>query len=151
MKTYRSVINEGFKATGLSPDQIARNSGLLIECINAKPGVYGLEGYLPDIYDMAATISSIDSAHRTALGNLGFVPERDWPFPQIFLTDVGVHVGAKEGLFYVTSTTVYSYSTGAVTWPWFCAEINQKPCFVSGDVIVYYNDISEAYVVKKYA
>jgi hypothetical protein len=73
--------------------------------------------------------------------------------PQLFLTDVGIFIGAAEGLYFIQQTTptivVFSYATGAVTWPWTCAEIMQKPAFTSGDVLVYFDDLSAAYVVVK--
>ncbi len=151
MKTYRSIFKEGFRETGLNPWAEARNSGLLVECVNASITKNGLVGYQPDVTSIFATgFAFVDSVTHVAVT----ITQR-WPFPQLFLTDVGLHIGALEGLFFLDPSTplqeLYSYGTGAVTWPWSCAEINQRPCFTSGDVIVYYNDVSDAYVVKKYA
>src|SRR5574343_342671 len=150
MKTYRMFIKEGFRGTGLNPYSEARNSGLLVDAMNCSVTKRGLEGYIPDVKDLFSDdITLVDSVTHVAV-----TITKRWPFPQLFLTDVGLFIGAYEGLYYLNPRTplmeLYTYSTGSVTWPWSCAEINQRPMFTSGDVLVYYNDLSDAYVVKKY-
>jgi hypothetical protein len=150
MKTYRSVFKEGFRTVGLNPRDEARNSGLLTSCKNAYPSKEGLVGYLPTITDIFSTgFDFVDSVTHAPV-----TITKRWPFPQLFLTDVGIHIGALEGLFFLDPTTplqeLYSYGTGAVTWPWTCCNIAQKPAFTSGNVLVYFNDISNAYTVVTY-
>ena len=151
MKTYRSVFKEGFRSIALNPREEARNSGLLTVCKNASVSKEGLVGYLPDVTDIfSAGFSFVDSVTHVAV-----TITKRWPFPQLFLTDVGIHIGALEGLYFLDPTTplqeLYAYGTGAVTWPWTCCEIAQKPAFTSGNVLVYFNDISNAYTVVTYA
>jgi hypothetical protein len=151
MKTYRSTFKEGFRNVCLSPRAEARNSGLLTVCKNACATKEGLVGYLPDVTDIfSAGFAFVDSVTHNSV-----TITKRWPFPQLFLTDVGIHIGALEGLYFLDPTTplqeLYSYGTGAVTWPWTCCEIAQKPAFTSGNVLVYFNDISNSYVVVTYA
>jgi len=151
MKTYRSTVKEGFHSIGLNPRDEYRNSGLLYICKNAIPSKEGLVGYIPDFTDILGIgFSFVDSVTGAAI-----TLTKQWPFPQLFLTDVGVHIGALEGLYYLSQSTptmvLYAYGTGAVQWPWTCAAINQKPCFTSGNVLVYFNDVSNNYVVVTYA
>jgi len=149
MKTYRTIIREGF-AKGIRPTNVVRrNSGLFTSCKNARVTKEGLEGYLPDTYSIVdGTYTFLDSVTGSAV-----TIAKRWPFPQLFLTDVGIFIGAAEGLYFIQQTTptivVFSYATGAVTWPWTCAAIMQKPAFTSGDVLVYFDDLSAAYVVVK--
>ncbi len=149
MKTYRTIIREGF-TKGIRPtDTVRRNSGLFTSCKNARVTKEGLEGYLPDTY------SIVDGTYvfKDSVTGATVTISKRWPFPQLFLTDVGIFIGALEGLYFIVQTTpnlvVYSYATGAVTWPWTCAEIMQKPAFTSGNVLVYYDDLSAAYVVVR--
>jgi hypothetical protein len=144
------AIKEGLSAVGIRTTDVPdRNSNLLISCKNARVTKAGLEGYMPDVNSIVdGTYSFIDSVSGAPIT----ITNR-WPFPQLFLTDVGMHIGALEGLFFVdhyhstpTLIVLFSYGTGAVTWPWSCAEIMQRPAFTSGDVLIYYDDQAEAYV-----
>lgn len=125
-----------------------RNSELFVSCINGRVSVKeGLEGYIPEITDLANATTYPFKDDVT--GNAITLTKR-WPFPQFFMTSVGLFVGALSGLYYWNNDspmTLHSYGTGAVTWPWTCADINQKPMFTSGNVLVYFNDISNVYVV----
>ena len=271
MKTFRSEFHAGFSGIGINPEDIsARNSGLLVDCMNVRLTKNGLEGYTPDIksildadcvfastvelmsnkvdrdfsgasawtnvdinaYDetgdltitasaagqyctcpVASMPTSISSKYRlkfdvanivgtwtlksydgtqtigtvtgnglqqvfewtaTTTGGLRIVSvatnssgdfdnftlsiqiaiTRRWPFPQVFLTDVGLFIGALEGLFWLADDdplTLYSFGTGAVTWPWSCAPIGAYPAFTCGDVLVYMDDVSNAYKKVTYA
>jgi len=122
MKTYRSVINKGL-TKGIRPmDVIARNTGLFIDCRQARVTPMGLEGYIPDINDI---LDPKRQFYNSSDGVTEITISRKWPFPQVFLTDVGVFIGALEGLFLVTNPdpTRYpdllltSYGTTTTTWP----------------------------------
>lgn len=141
------MLTEG----GLNPHPGGLNTPFLYIAQNVRLTKTGLEGYLPDIKNILdPDISFVDS-----VTGLAVTITNRWPFPQLFLTDVGIHIGALEGLFFVQQTTptkvLYSYGTGAVTWPWSCANIDQVPAFTSGDVLVYFDHNTNAYVVKNYA
>ena len=151
MKAYRMTFDKIFTEGGLNPTPGGANTPYLYVCKNAVLTPTGLEGYIPDIKNILdADIAFIDS-----VTSLAVTITNRWPFPQLFLTDVGIHIGALEGLYFVQQTTptkvLYSYGTGAVTWPWSCADIDQKPAFTNGDVIVYFDHNTNAYVVKNYA
>lgn len=151
MKTFRTNVENGFKK-GLSPEENpVRNSGLFIDCRNVRAGKVGLEGYLPAINDiMDASRSFKDSATGAAISIT-----RRWPFPQVFLTDVGIFIGAKEGLFLVADPVVKaypdilltSYGTTSTTWPWVCIPILGYPAFTSGNRFVYYDAANTTYTV----
>lgn len=141
------MLTEG----GLNPHPGGLNTPFLYIAQNVRLTKTGLEGYLPDIKNILdPDISFVDS-----VTGLAVTITNRWPFPQLFLTDVGIHIGALEGLFFVQQTAptkvLYSYGTGAVTWPWSCANIDQVPAFTSGDVLVYFDHNTNAYVVKNYA
>ena len=97
-------------------------------------GIHGEPGVRKDTMKNADSI--VDELLEKILGDLDYKG-----------SDVAVMIN---GCGATPLMELYAYGTGAVTWPWFCAEINQRPMFTSGDVLVYYNDISDAYVVKKY-
>ncbi len=151
MKSYRTILDKVLTEGGLNPHPGGLNTPFLYIAQNVRLTKTGLEGYLPDIKNILdPDISFVDS-----VTGLAVTITNRWPFPQLFLTDVGIHIGALEGLFFVQQTTptkvLYSYGTGAVTWPWSCANIDQVPAFTSGDVLVYFDHNTNAYVVKNYA
>jgi hypothetical protein len=146
MKTYRSNISTGFKKVGIRPILETRNSELFVSCINGRVMKEGLEGYLPEI------TSLIEDAYPMVDDVTGstITFEKRWPFPQLFITSVGVFIGGLEGLFYWNNDspmTLHNFGTGSVVWPWTCADINQVPMFSSGNALVYFNDLTNAYVV----
>jgi hypothetical protein len=153
MKAFRTVISKGFeKGGGLRPAEIpTRNNGLLVDCRNAKVLPTGLEGYVPDINDILDPSRSF----YDYLTSVAVTITRRWPFPQVFLTDAGVFIGAVEGLYKVTDPVVagtpdiylMSYSTGATIWPWICIPILGYPAFTSGSKFVYYDSNAESYLV----
>ena len=151
MRSTRIPIDKIFTEGGLNPYPGGTNTPFLYICKNATLSKTGLDGYIPKIKN----ILDPDIVFVDSVSHIGVTITNRWPFPQLFLTDVGIHVGALEGLFWFDPTTplneLYSYATGAVTWPWTCADINIVPAFTSGDVIVYFDHITNAYVVKKYA
>lgn len=151
MKSYRTILDKVLTEGGLNPHPGGLNTPFLYIAQNVRLTKTGLEGYLPDIKNILdPDISFVDS-----VTGLAVTITNRWPFPQLFLTDVGIHIGALEGLFFVQQTAptkvLYSYGTGAVTWPWSCANIDQVPAFTSGDVLVYFDHNTNAYVVKNYA
>lgn len=147
MKTYRTEFHAGFSSVGLNPEKTAaRNTGLLSDCMNMVLTKNGLLGYSPEIKSILdSDISFVDSVTGAAV-----TITRRWPFPQVFLTDVGIFIGALEGLYWLSDDsplTLYSFGTGAVTWPWSCANIGKYPAFTSGDALVYMDHNSNAYKV----
>jgi hypothetical protein len=152
MKAYRTPITKGFMEGGLRAlEAQTRNSGLFDACSQVRITKAGLEGYVPDVNDI------LDSS-RTFLDSVTLVAitiTRSWPFPQIFNTDVGVYIGAKEGLYFITdlnpelrpALVLYDFGTGGVVWPWSCIPIPGYPAFVSGSKFVYYDANTAAYVV----
>lgn len=153
MKAFRTVISKGFeKGGGLRPAEIpTRNNGLLVDCRNAKVLPTGLEGYVPDINDI------LDPARKfyDSVTDAEITITRKWPFPQVFVTDAGVFVGAKEGMYKVTDPFVsrapdivlYDYSTGDTVWPWVCIPIPGYPAFTSGTRFLYYDSNALSYLV----
>jgi hypothetical protein len=153
MKAFRTVISKGFGDKGgiRSANIPTRNSGLFVDCRNAKISDAGLEGYIPDINDV------LDPSRKfyDYLTSVAITITRRWPFPQVFLTDVGVFIGAVEGLYKVTDPVVagtpdiylMSYSSGATIWPWICIPILGYPAFTSGSKFVYYDSNAESYLV----
>jgi hypothetical protein len=154
MKFYRLTVAKPFTEGGINPYPGTLNTDLFYSVKNASISKTGMDGYLPDFQSIIGTdMSYIDSV----TGNPIVLTKR-WPFPQIFLSDVGIHIGALEGLYFIdhyhstpTKFVLYSYATGAVTWPWSCAEINQRPAFTSGDVLIYFDSTANAYVKVTYA
>jgi hypothetical protein len=155
MRTTRITISKPFMEGGLNPYPGSLNNNFLNICKNASISkASGMSGYIPELKSILdEDVSFIDSVS----GDPITITNR-WPFPQLFLTDVGLHIGALEGLYFLdhyhstpTKFVLYSYATGAVTWPWSCAEIDQRPAFTSGDVLVYYDAISETYKKVTYA
>lgn len=146
MRTFRENISNGFKKIGIHSGLEVRNSGLFSSCINARVTKEGLEGYLPEIISLIETkYPMVDD-----VSGLAVTITKRWPFPQLFMTSTGLFIGALEGLYMWNSDspmTLHSFSTGATVWPWTCADINQKPMFSSGTILVYYDDISNAYTV----
>jgi len=146
MKGYKTTLKAGFTA-GLRPEGVtSRNSGLFTICRNMRVTKAGSEGYVPNIQDiLSPAFPFVDSVTAEPI-----VITRSWPFPQLFLTDVGLFIGAKEGLYWIsdpwTTSELYSFGTGAVTWPWICIPINIYPAFTSGSVFVYYDVDAAAYV-----
>lgn len=152
MKTYRIKISKGFNEIGIRPDDIpTRNSGLLVEARQVRVTRAGMEGYTPDVNDILLTGRRF---YDSITGNQVTISRR-WPFPQVFLTDVGVFVGALEGLYKVIdpspdqypNVVLQSYSTGATVWPWICIPIPGYPAFTSGTKFVYYDSNASAYIV----
>ena len=152
MKTFRTVIDKGLKA-GIRPkDFTIRDSGLFIDCRQARVTPAGLEGYIPDVNDILDPArkfySSVDGVTEITIS-------RKWPFPQVFLTDVGVFIGALEGLYLVTdpNPTEYpdilltSYGVTDTVWPWVCIPILGYPAFTSGSRFVYYDAANLTYTV----
>lgn len=154
MRTTRFTISKPFTEGGLNPYPGTINSEFFSICKNVSIGKSGMDGYMPDLKSiMDDDVDFIDSVTSNAI-----TITKRWPFPQLFLSDVGIHIGALEGLYFVdhyhtspTKIVLYSYGTGAVTWPWSCAYIDQKPAFTNGDVLVYYDTISETYKKVIYA
>ena len=148
MKTYRTEFHTGFSSIGINPESVsARNSGLLVDCMNVCITKNGLLGYSPDI----KSILDGDWAFVDSVTGAAVTITRRWPFPQVFLTDVGLFIGALEGLYWVSDyapLTLYSFGTGAVTWPWSCIAIGKVPAFTSGDAFVYFDDTANAYKVN---
>jgi hypothetical protein len=139
MKGYRNTFKAGFEK-GLRVEDVSnRNSGLLIESMGARVMGKIYEGYSPNLLNLMSDELALSFA-------------KSWPFPQVFLTDVGIFIGAKEGLYWVSDPTtnpitLYSFATGAVQYPWFCAPIPGYPAFTSGSVLVYYDANASAYQV----
>ena len=270
MKSYRTEFKAGFTAVGLNPEATpARNTGILVDCMNVRVTKFGLEGYTPDLtnlldvgvyasytelmpnavdrnfssasawtnvdinaysettdltitasavgqyctcavtsmpttitskyrlkFDVANivgtwTIKSFDGTQTigtvstnglqqvfewtaTTTGGLRLVSvannssgdfdnfslsiqialTKRWPFPQLFIADTGIYIGALEGLDLLTDDnplTLFSFTAGAVTWPWSMAAISGYPAFTSGNVLVYYDNTALAYQVVTYA
>lgn len=151
MKTYRTTFHAGFSSVGLNPESVSgRNTGLLSDCMNVRLTKTGLEGYSP----LIKSILDDDCDFVDSVTGIAITISRRWPFPQLFLTDVGLFIGALEGLYWLSDDdplTLYSFSTGAVTWPWSCAAIGKYPAFSCGDVFVYMDNIANAYKVVTYA
>jgi hypothetical protein len=153
MKTYRTEFHAGFSAVGLNPESIpAKNSGLLVDCMNVRVTKNGLEGYTPDIKSLLdGDVSFIDASTHVAI-----TITKRWPFPQIFSTSIGPFIGALEGLFYLNPTDgttpleLVNMQTGAVTWPWSCIP-TAPPIFTCGDVLIYWDNVANTYKVKTYA
>lgn len=149
MRGYQTLISKGFSKTGLrNNNRTVRNSDLLLTACNVRVTKEGLEGYTPTIADILTNVFKDKDGKDITI-------TYRWPFPQVFFTDVGIFIGALEGLYQVTDfetgyTVLTDLSTGAVTWPWTCAEINMLPAFTSGDVFYYYDDLSESYLVVTY-
>jgi hypothetical protein len=152
MRSSRLNVTKPFTEGGLNPWPGTLNTNLFAICKNASITKAGMDGYIPDLKSIldADFIDSVTSAAITIT--------KRWPFPQLFLSDVGIHIGALEGLYFVdhyhttpTKVVLFSYATGAVTWPWTCAFIDQRPMFTSGDVLVYYDSNSDAYKKVTYA
>ena len=152
MRTTRTTINKGLSELGIRPYDIpTRNSGLLIDCRQARVTKAGLEGYIPDVNDVQMTgrkfYDSVTDAEITIT--------KRWPFPQVFLTDAGLYLGALSGLYKITDPAVtryddivlLDYSTGVTVWPWVCIPINGYPAFTSGTKLLYYDSNASAYVV----
>jgi hypothetical protein len=139
VRGYRTVISAGFEK-GLRPEAVTkRNSGLFIEVKGARISQKVLEGYRPDVNNFSDEIYKMPFSHR-------------WPFPQLFLTDVGLFIGALEGLYWISDHStdpmgVYDFLTGSVVWPWSCAPIDGYPAFSSGSCLVYYDANAAAYQV----
>jgi hypothetical protein len=148
VKGFRTTIKAGFAKQALVNEWLpARNSGLFLECKNLRGKPTGLEGYNPDMADLLSGLyPTFDFVSHNPI-----TLTRRWPFPQLFMTDVGLIVGAKEGLYFVASMTPPIYlaaaGTGPVTWPWSCIPIPLYPAFVSGNVFVYYDEIAATYVM----
>jgi hypothetical protein len=151
MKSFRTIISKGF-TDGIRPADIpTRNSGLFVDCRQFRGSKAGLEGYTPDVNDICLTgrkfYDSVTAAEITIT--------KRWPFPQVFLTDVGIFIGALGGLYRITDPdptrypdiVLFSHATGATVWPWFCLPINGYPAFTSGTRLVYYDSVASAYVV----
>jgi len=124
----------------LRPDESRPWAGGLAECYNGRAGEGYIEGYSPDIRPFS-TIYSGASPVSIAL---------DWPFPQLFMTDRGIVLGKRDGLFLLTysggkwniATLVQRVAGAAVNWPYTCAPAPMFPVIASGDLLFYhdYND-----------
>jgi hypothetical protein len=173
MRTTRIPIQKPFVEGGLNPYPGVANTNFFYSCKNASiTKESAMSGYIPEIRDILAGCSFVDSVTAAPI-----VITSRWPFPQLFVTDVGIHIGALEGLYYIQDTltfsgydpstswssqtdkwedflanwfndvVAYDYGTGPVTWPWSCAIIDQRPMFTSGDVMVYFDSNSQTYKV----
>lgn len=151
MKAVRTEIKKGFES-GIRPEDIpTRNSGLFVECRQARVGKAGLEGYVPEISDI------LDPARKfyDSITSAEITIKRRWPFPQVFLTDVGIFIGALSGLYKVSdpdptqypNIVLVNYNTGATVLPWFCIPIMGYPAFTSGTRFVYYDSNATSYIV----
>ena len=145
MKGFSSVIKVG----GLRSDSIGgRNAILATECKNAVLHKAGIEGYVPLILTLPTIYvgaTPLDLSVR-------------WPFPQVFKTDSGIYIGTDTGLYSVacvagvwTATSLTSGYTGAITWPWTIADCPMFPVFASGDLFVYYDYDSTAWIARSKA
>jgi len=152
MKTFRTPLQKGFKEIGLNPEIYnGRNTDLFSECKQVRLTKVGLEGYVPDISDI---MDPIRTFRDSVTDNLITITRR-WPFPQVFVTDVGVFLGALEGLYRIIDPSptrypviiLYAYGTGATVFPWTCLPINTYPAFISGSVMLYYDSNASAYIV----
>jgi hypothetical protein len=152
MKTYRSSMNNGLKK-GIRPmDVITRNTALFTDCRQARVTPVGLEGYTPDVNDI---LDPKRKFYSSADGVTEISITRKWPFPQVFLTDVGVFIGAIEGLYLVTDPSpsrypdllLTSYGSTSTLWPWVCIPILGYPAFTSGSRFVYYDAANSTYTV----
>ena len=150
MKSFRTPIKKGFTKGGIRPSIItALNSELFTECKQVRVTDVGLEGYTPDINDI------LDPSRKfyNVIGAVEITLVRRWPFPQVFLTDVGVFIGATTGLYKVTDPLpdeypdmiLSVYATGTIFMPWVCIPIPGVPAFTSGNKLVYYNSTLLAY------
>ncbi len=152
MKSIRSVINKGYSEIGIRPtDTPTRNGQLFEEARQVRLTKAGLEGYIPDVNDILDPSRSFyDSVTDAAI-----TITRRWPFPQVFLTDAGLYVGALEGLYKVVDPypdrypdiILYDFSSGATVWPWVCIPIPGYPAFTSGTRLVYYDSNALSYLV----
>jgi hypothetical protein len=148
MKGFRTTIKAGFTKQALVNEYLpAKNTGLFVECKNVRGKPTGLEGYIPEVTDLLSGMFPLYDLVSHSLITL----VRRWPFPQLFITDVGLFIGAKEGLYFISQMTtpiyLYSFGTGPVVWPWFCIPIPKYPAFCSGSVFVYYDPNAAAYVL----
>jgi hypothetical protein len=151
MRAIRSTLSKGFTG-GIKPyDESLRNGELFDECKNVVAGKEGLKGYVSYINDILDPSRKFYDSVTTNEITL----TRRWPFPQVFLTDAGVFIGALEGMYRVTipsptrypNIVLFSYGTGATVWPWVCIPILGYPAFTSGTRFLYYDENSTAYVV----
>lgn len=148
MKAFRTTISKGFTEKGIrSSNNPQRNSGFFEECRQARVSGEGLEGYMPAINNI---LDPSCVFYDSVTGNEITITQR-WPFPQVFLTDVGLFIGAKEGLYNIIDTTptiiLLDYTTGDTYWPWVCIPIMGYPAFTSGDKFVYYDSNAASYLV----
>lgn len=150
MKTFRTPIKKGFTKLGLRPsNSSAINSELFTECKQVRVTEVGLEGYVPDVNDLLIPSRKF----YNLVGGAEITIIRRWPFPQVFLTDVGVFIGATTGLYLITdpvvtgypNITLSVYATGTIVWPWVCIPIPGVPAFTSGNKFVYYDSTLLAY------
>lgn len=145
MRSFSITIKDGLKSGLRTSSSISRNTGVLVDGMNCTVTKTGVEGYSPDvahmpsIYDSGGTLIDF-SVH--------------WPFPQLFQTDTGLYIGNQNGLYQIAYDAVYGYVgtlltsgyTSGIKWPWTIANCPGFPMFTSGDLLVYYDPDTSAWV-----
>ncbi len=128
---------------GLRPEGRSRNTDFLSESACARPGQYRLQGYSPEISNFPpVTVSGVA---------LNLV--QPWPFPQVFQTDSGIYLGTTSGVYQILTMGTATWTaaklgtwSGTVSWPWTIANCPMFPVFCSGDLMVYYDYDSRAWI-----
>lgn len=145
MRSYSITLKDGFKGGLRAVQSISRNTGVLIDGMNCAATKTGIEGYSPDIENMPNIYDSTGALIDFSV---------KWPFPQLFQTDTGLYIGNQVGLYQIAYDVTYGYVgtlltdgyTGGITWPWTFANCPGFPMFTSGDILVYYDNDTSAWV-----
>ncbi len=125
------------KQFSLRSDENRPSPGGLVECVNARSGDGYIEGYYPNIRPFTTIYSGASPANIVV----------DWPFPQLFLTDRGVILGNRSGLYTLSyaagkwsiTTLVQRVAAADVNWPYTLANVPGFPVIASGDLLFYYD------------
>ncbi|MFA6972693.1 MAG: hypothetical protein WC208_15020 [Gallionella sp.] len=140
MKSFPTDI----KVHGLRSDKSnPKNNGYAIDARNVRGRKHGLEGYSPEMMEFPSIVYGAGTLSMTL----------DWPFPQVFQTDTGLFIAKRDGLYQVvftasvlTATKLTGVYTGSVNWPFTVANCPGFPVFASGDLLVYYDYTTSAWV-----
>lgn len=134
MREYTTPLLKQFS---LRDDEYRPSKGGLVECLNARAGDGYIEGYAPNIRPFTTIYSGASPVSISV----------DWPFPQIFLTDRGIVLGKRDGLYVLSyaaskwsiATLVQRVAAAAVNWPYTLANVPMFPVIASGDLLFYYD------------
>ena len=140
MKSFPTDI----KVHGLRHDKSnPKNNGYAIDARNVRGRKHGLEGYSPEMMEFPSIVYGATTLSMTI----------DWPFPQVFQTDTGLFIAKRDGLYQVvftagvlTATKLTGVYTGSINWPFTLANCPGFPVFASGDLLVYYDYTTSAWV-----